>query len=382
MEAPLPPDAAPTSGSALPRVDFKSVACPSASACVIAGTYVDSSGFSRGLLEWGSGTSWQATESPLPDSAARSSSLESVACTSPSSCVAVGGRGYGGGISDGMIVTGSGTSWTVTKAPNLPNTPTQVTGLSSVSCPSPSACVAVGSDYDGSGNTGVIVTGSGSAWTAAKAPLPLDAASYPYATLDSVACASPSVCTATGEYSNTSGNQVMMMEAMSGSSWIPEQALPSNATSGYSGTNLVTCRAPSTCVLAGVYSVAPGSAITPGMLAAGSGTSWTATEAPLPATGSFDVFRAGACGSPTACVITGFFEGGAPVGEPPLLVTGGGTSWTATKAPLPADAVTSGQYNFGGLESVTCPSATACVAVGYYTTTSGIVRGLLLTGPA
>jgi len=47
-----------------------------------------------------------------------------------------------------------------------------------------------------------------------------------------------------------------------------------------------------------------------------------------------------------------------------LLVTRSGTSWTATPAPLPASAEVN---TYARLSSAACPSAASCVAVGDYT---------------
>ena len=124
-----------------------SVACPSASSCVAAGSYYDSSGNEQALLVTGSGTSWTAAEAPLPANAAadRSAVLDSVACPSASSCVAAGDYADSSGNGQGLLVTGSGTSWTAAEAPLPANAAADPdAGLGSVACPSASSCVAAG----------------------------------------------------------------------------------------------------------------------------------------------------------------------------------------------------------------------------------------------
>ena len=71
--------------------------------------YTDSSGNGQGLLVTGSGTSWTAAEAPLPANAAADpvAGLTSVACPSASSCVTAGTY-YGSGNHQGLLVTGSG----------------------------------------------------------------------------------------------------------------------------------------------------------------------------------------------------------------------------------------------------------------------------------
>jgi hypothetical protein len=201
-EAPLPAGAASN-----PGVGLGSVACPSASSCVAVGSYFDSSGNYQGLLLTGSGTSWTAAEAPLPAGAAADpgASLGSVACPSASSCVAAGIYTDPSGNWHVLLLTGSGTSWTATEAP----LPAGAAGasLGSVACPSASSCVAAGSSTDSSGSNQepLLVTGSGTSWAAAEASLPGGAGSS--ADLGSVACPSASFCVAVGGYTDSSGNR-------------------------------------------------------------------------------------------------------------------------------------------------------------------------------
>jgi hypothetical protein len=168
-----------------------------------------------------------------------------------------------------------------------------------------------------------------------------------------------------------------MLEVRSrSSSWAPEALpLPSDANTTLGGSvYMVTCTASSTCVAVGGYTDKSGNQ--PHMILVGSGTSWTTIKAPILATGIEEGLEAVACGSPSACVITGNYLDGNNAG--PLLVTGSGTSWAASKPPLPSDAATS----IGNLDllSVACPDATTCIAVGWYPNKSGAASGLLLTG--
>ena len=100
------------------------------------------------------------------------------------------------------------------------------------------------------------------------------------------------------------------------------------------------------------------------------GGSWTPAEAPLPADAAASPFAdlvSVACPSATSCVATGDYAVSSG-GHQAVLVTGSGTSWAAAEAPLPANAAASPRAD---LVSVACPSATSCVATGYYTDSSG-----------
>ena len=89
-------------------------------------------------------------------------------------------------------MTGSGASSAAAEAPLPANAAASPRAdLVSVACPSATSCVATGYYTDSSGNTqALLVTGSGTSWTAAEAPLPANAAASPDAHLASVACPS------------------------------------------------------------------------------------------------------------------------------------------------------------------------------------------------
>jgi len=373
-EAPLP---AGTYSNPVAWVN--STACPSASSCVAAGSYTDSSGSSQGLLLTGSGTSWTATEAPAPANAATSLpdvSLDSIACASASSCVAVGRYADSSGSYQGVLLTGSGTSWTATEAP-LPAGGYGVY-LTSVTCPSPSSCVAAGYYNDSSGEQGLLLTGSGTSWTATKAPAPAGATADPSTMVNWVTCPSASSCVAVGSYADSAGNVQGLLLTGSGTSWTATEAPLPSGDQTPAGLDSAACASPSSCVAVGSYDDSSGNV--QGLLLTGSGTSWTATEAPLPAGARDDpntlsvYVRAVTCVSVSSCVAVGNYADDAGDGYG-LLLTGSGTSWTATEAPLPA-----GADPVADLDSVVCPSASSCVAVGAYSDTGGDGHGLVLTG--
>jgi hypothetical protein len=376
-EASLPADA----GSS-PELSLSAVACPSTTSCTAIGSYLNSSGNTRGLLVTGAGASWTATAAPLPANAVttgQTAQLSAVACPSTTSCVAVGSYYLSSSASPvGLLVTGSGTSWTASEAPEPANAPAtnQDAPLSAVACPSTSSCVAVGSYTDSSDNEdGLLVTGSGTSWTAAEAPSPTEE-------LSAVTCPAVTSCVAAGDYISH-GYSAPLLVTGSGASWAATEApLPPDAVGGQWGTGLsgVACLSTTSCVAVGSYTngSAPDSA---GLLETGSGTSWTATEAPLPAkpsTSYIGYLSSAACAS-SACVAIGIYT--AKVGNgvyQPMLVTGSGTTWKAQKVPLPANS----RAGTGGLSpSVACRSAGACVTVGNYADQSGGTQGLLVMGP-
>jgi hypothetical protein len=352
---------------------LESVACPSTSSCVAVGNYMDSSGSWQGLIEAMSGGSWKATEVKLPGNADGDPNayLVSVACPSKTSCVAVG---YYNDATSPMLVTGSGTKWTAIEAPLPGNAqPGEYAYLTSVACPSTTSCVAVGG-YNGNSSgpaDELIVTGSKSAWTPTEAPLPLNGISFDNSASAAVACASTSSCVTAWSYDDTSGTQQGVLESGSGISWTPSEVpLPANAStsnpkvtpgSGVVGQP-IACSAAGSCVMVGQYVDSSGN--TDGLLVTGSGTSWTPSEAPLPG----DATAAGyvelnsvACESATKCVAAGQYQRSS--GLEGLMLTGSGTSWTPAAAPVPTNAIADPQVD---LDSVACPSASWCVTAGSY----------------
>ena len=161
----------------------------------------------HGLILTGSGTSWAAIEAPLPANAdiSMGANISAAACAPASACVVVGV--YAGASSNphGLLVTGSGTSWTATEAP-LPASATSQAdpNLYAVACPSASSCVVAGDYGDSGASYGLLISGAGTSWTATEAPQPANAATI--AILRTVACASATACTAAGWYRDSSGS--------------------------------------------------------------------------------------------------------------------------------------------------------------------------------
>jgi len=248
-----------------------------------------------------------------------------------------------------------------------------------VTCPSATECVAVGSYSDSVGDVqGLLVTGQRSSWTATQAPLP-GGATRSFASLSDVACPSATICAATGEYFDSAARQEQgLLLTGHGSSWTAIKApLPPGATGVTLGD--VACPSAATCAAMGGYLDSAGHQ--QGLLLAGHGSSWTATKAPLPAmavaaTSSTGPFFSGlACPSTATCVATGAYID--PAGnEQGLLFTRHGPAWTLIKTPLPVGGVA--RYG-NGLGSVACPSARCAIAGFYYD--SSAEQGLLLTGP-
>jgi hypothetical protein len=377
-EAPLPAGAATHPEQAGPAVTLASVACPSALACVATGGYTDSSGHQQGLLLAGHGPSWTAVRAPLPAGAAANPDayLPDVACPSALACVATGGYTDSSGHQQGLLLAGHGSSWVAVRAPLPPGvTASAAASLTGVACPSVAVCVATGSYTDSSGyQQGLLLAGNGSSWAAVRAPLPPGAAGGRPV---SVACPSVTRCVAVGDYDTSLDASFGLLLAWYGSSWTATRApLPPGAP-GSGPANLPGNDV--TCLSASacvaVGSYLGASGYQQGLLLAGHGPSWTAVRAPIPAGARAGWLASVVCPSAAVCVAAGQYYD-ASGHWLGLLLAGHGSSWTAVRAPLPAGAAASPSPWFPG---VACPSVAACVVAGYYTDSSGYPRGVLLT---
>jgi hypothetical protein len=337
---------------------------------------------------------WTAAQAPaLPGSQRRQ--LLSVACGSAASCTAVGTSGQ-----SGLLIAGSGRSWTASPVP-VPATSATAVRLASVSCPSAAACVAVG-DYVSSGQQqGLLLAGHGKSWTATRAPLPIagqspqqaagiaygmsargddpphpaNAAASPDANLTAVACPTASSCVAVGHYASAASVYPLVLTGQ-GSSWTARRApLPSDAAAkpdaGLAG---VACPGPGTCTAVGSYVDRAGHR--QGLLVSERGGSWTAVRSPLPAGASVPGAALTAVSCPrgpggTNCVTVGSFDGQVRG----FVLTGSGTTWSAAQTPLPAGA---GPKQSAAFRAVSC-SASLCVAAGTYIDAAGSSQGLLVT---
>jgi hypothetical protein len=359
---------------------FSAMACPAKTSCTAVGYYQDPAGNDQGLLVTGSGTSWTAIKAPLPANAAASpeARIEAIACPSKSSCFAVGEYTDTSDDTRGLLLTGSGTSWTPAQMPLPANagSPDGVAELFSLSCPSKSSCVAVGTYTDSSSDTqGLLVSLSGKKWTPTEANVPVNGFGPQ---LTAVTCPSVTSCVAVGEYNTPYNYAEPLILTGSGTSWTATEAPVPSDFVGIWGAGLsgVTCPSASSCTAVGMYPT--GSTSSAGLLETGSGTSWTDTEAPLPAGPAINYYaylRSVACTSGSVCAATGTYTCNSGCLGDPMLVTGTGTTWTATEVPLPANAY----GELAGVTAVAC-STTTCLTVGTYQEQDGTHQGLLVTG--
>ncbi len=252
-----------------------------------------------------------------------------------------------------------------------------------VSCPASGTCDAV-SEYEDSSGDGqaMAVNESGGVWGGATqiTMLPPNAATTGlFSSLESVSCPASGSCIAVGWYIDSSAKEQMMAVTEAGGAWnqAAEIALPANAATNPNAHLVsVSCPIVGSCIAIGSY--ADSSEKLQAMAATESGGVWGgASEIPMPAGATFWELSSVSCSALESCVAVGWYESSSPSRAMAITDTGG--SWgQAAEVTLPANAAT-GASTRARLTSASCPATGACVVVGNYTTTSGIVEAMTAT---
>jgi len=322
------------------------VSCVSATDCEAVG----SSDANQVLAEHWNGSGWSLQTVALP-SGASNSSLAAVSCTSATACIAVGGacvppaqcNVVGGGPTSPLAERWNGTSW----AGAAPVAPSGVSAayLDGVSCATASACAAVGfSTTDFGGTVTLAENWNGTSWSQQTTP---NAAGSIFNSLEAVSCASATSCISAGgvNYSGT------LAEQLSGTSWSLLHAADPGGTLGGELAS-VACASSTACTAVG------GS-----LIEAWNGTSWS-IQRPAEPVG----FRGVSCSLATACTAVGGYLSGVGA-DRSLAQRWDGSAWSVQST---ADPSTSGNVD---LSAVSCPSATSCIAVGMFETSSSYCLG-------
>jgi hypothetical protein len=326
---------------------LNAVSCPSTGACVAAGDISMSAG-SSALIETFQDNAWSlATPPDGPGSYVND--LEGISCPSTAFCVAVGYSEQRGGPEQALVETLSGGSWTVTPSPDNGAGDNQ---LSSVSCPSASACVAVGSYLSGGTSKVLVEALVGESWELAPAP---DQGSGNNV-LTGVSCSSSTSCTAVGYYTNTSGVDRALVEDLSGSAWA--QATAADEGQGANELDSVSCPSATSCVAVGTFS--SGSGVYQALVDNFAGTNWTVVTPSPDAVGvKTNVFSSVSCGSSSSCFAVGYYSNGGKAVTLTARFADG--TWAMVKTPNTGTSTNQ-------LTSVSCAASGTpqCVTVGYF----------------
>jgi hypothetical protein len=390
--------------------NLRSLDCPAAGNCEAVGD----GGLQHVVQVSENGRQWTAGELELPADAASVKppigplpSLDSVSCASVGNCVAVGGyTGSDRTLHPLLFAQHSGT-WGTGTEPQLPsnaatsydpNQPGVGGRLSLVSCPSAGNCTAVGiysNKSAGESDYPWVATETGGSWKpGSEAQLPAGAALYgdltvgdsPFFGFTGLSCPSAGNCTAVGGYDKQGSEEGLILAEKNGV-WsraakapLPRHAFPNSEPNEFT-TPLasVSCAAANDCAAVGWY-VVHVSGTFHGLLLGERNGAWKASALVLPAGARAPggVFLTSvACPSRGNCLAVGYYaDQGKTHG---LVVRERGGKWErAVNAALPNGAAPASKaHTF--LNSVSCPTASACTAGGYYADRSGVTQGLLLS---
>jgi hypothetical protein len=284
------------------------VACKSQQSCFAVGDYLlptdtfPASDNTGALAERWNGKAWTAARPPVP-AGTTSAALGGVSCVTSADCVATGAYTRADGTSAGLAEQWNGHAWA-----NVPvKLPAGSAGgdLFGVSCASSKSCVAVGS-Y-GNADFDVVALGeswNGKTWTASGPSAPAGALS---AALQSVSCVSPTACVAVGWYMQANGYPVGLAESWNGKKWTD---VPLPKSGGYGELFTVSCISSRYCLATGVAdgSAPVNSKGTPSS-AVWNGKSWSFKKVPVPPKGggstATSMLQGARCLSATDCVAVG-----------------------------------------------------------------------------
>ncbi len=325
----------------VPQGMLSGVSCPSPASCMAVGD--------QALAMWWDGSTWAVhaarSYGPYPPSFA------SVSCPTATFCMAVGS--YTGG-SPGHFLPArpvaelwDGHAWGIEPVP-LPKGRAYGV-LTSVSCRSPSWCMAVGS----SGAVPLAERWDGKSW----AGTPVASVEGANGATLSVSCPGTGTCLAAGYYNRGLGSAAAVLplaERWDGAGW-HVLATPALGGSSWSGFNSVSCTGPQSCMAAGYYVCRGCAARNATMAASWAGAKWAYLTVPTHV-GANSYLNGVSCASRASCAAVGNWGDGGVMAE-----LWDGRSWSQVPVALPPDPGAN-----GALDAVSCPVAGFCMAVGYY----------------
>jgi hypothetical protein len=189
---------------------LKGVSCTSETACTAVGSYVKEGNTRTLALRW-NGSEWSVQTTPNPETG--EAQLNSVSCASSTFCMATGWNE-----GEPFAEHWNGSTWSIVSVPTP--SPSVQTGLNSVSCTSSTNCTAVGSYTPSSGANAktLIERWNGTSWSIVGSP---NASGEYRNMLTSVSCTSSNACIAVGRYV-TPGSETeskTLIESWNGTEW-------------------------------------------------------------------------------------------------------------------------------------------------------------------
>ena len=334
------------------------VSCSSTTSCTAVGDFVSSADepLAATLAEAWNGSTWTIEATPNPVGSENIDALQSVACSSTGSCLAVGYFTRLSGLASTTLAEAwNGTKWRIQTTPDSRSN----SALYGLSCDQAGTCTAVGYSRNRSGtHLGLIEVTNGDEWRIQSSPVPEAGVS---SVLKGVSCTTPTACTAVGSYANSSNTTEPLAEGWNGTDWsVQPTADPS--TTRHNVFESVSCSSPNACTAVG-QSSSKSSYST--LAERWDGTSWTIEPTPDPM-GEGAQLTGVSCASATACTAVGYYITDLGLADT-LAETWNGSDWAIQTTPNPSG------NDSPILQAVSCSSITACTAVGNYVSNSALV---------
>jgi hypothetical protein len=333
-------------------LQFNGVSCVSATFCAAVGEEGNSAHPSRGnvplAMIW-NGARWRETAAPLPKGWPEGQ-LGGVSCPSTSYCVAVGDYSTRSDSTvDAMAETWNGRDWTATVLPRPAGTLRIFDGA--VSCPAAHRCVAdanfTATTSDGHGFAETL---TGTKWTLRDVPLPKGSAGGGFG---GVSCLSVTDCVLSGGSFTATLHQALLFESWNGKTFVQMKAA-SPAGAQFFGVAGVSCTSAKSCVAVGSESHA-GDYNETGFAELWNGESWSVTSVKGPKN---PLLVGVSCAAAKSCVAVGNTSTNGSEETSHALAISYNGHWTTGSVPPLANGGAS------AFTSVSCVSATDCVAVG------------------
>ena len=294
---------------------------------------------------------WSVQWLPVPSSAL----TVPLSCSSNTACTAVAtDYPYPSSDSDVLYaVRWNGRRWSRAVMAEPAGSITVLVG--GISCPSASLCVAVGGFTSGdspSRYVPLVERWNGTVWSLERVPAPAGARLS--SRLTGVSCTSPTACTAVGETASQAGT-TSLAERWNGTTWSIEHATGGSLLS-------VSCTSRLACT-------AVGHAGDETLGEGWNGSRWSIQPNPHPrgfgGPGGANELGSVSCASSGACIGVGDSSWGSGFNSVRITLAEdwNGSDWSVQPTPSP--------IQLDELNSVSCSSTRACVAVGDYTDRAG-----------
>lgn len=295
---------------------------------------------------------------------ARTSLLFDVTCVSRVACIAVGSVTDRRGVTVPIVERRNGKHWRVQRTPDVGLSSRGVSYLGGVSCPSSRDCIAVGYSGNSAGTAGIPLAERWNGVGWRVESTPLPAGAS-VGFLSAVSCASARSCVAVGFFVNRVGAGKPLAERWNGTRWSIEP-VPSPLAEASVQLVGLSCSRHGACMAAGFFVV---TGIDVMLAERRNGMRWSIQRSLYPAGATGVQFAGASCPSSSACTAVGSF-GDISGFDEPLAERWDGMSWTIEPISSPAGAVST------SLSAVSCSSITTCTAVG--TSVNGTGTGVTL----